>query len=150
MSTQRSSMMCIRAPVRVELTPGRMLYEFHKSQNAKRPGAVHATYLVYGTKKASDGPSASQNGTDGDIDMTSLAPEVESLTEAVPTSTLSLVPEEKLKGCFPLLPSMTTSLTRLKRPLRTMTRSLPFTSTVSGLTRQRFDATLCSLTGHDD
>jgi DNA polymerase delta subunit 3 len=77
-----------------------MLYEFHRSQNAKRPGAVHATYLVYGTKRASDGPSASQNGTDGDVDMTSSAPEVESLTEVVPTSTFSLVPEERLKGWF--------------------------------------------------
>jgi DNA polymerase delta subunit 3 len=93
-------MMCIHAEIRPDLTPVRMLYEFHRSQNAKRPGAVHATYLVYGTKRASDGPSASQNGTDGDVDMTSSAPEVESLTEVVPTSTLSLVPEKRLKGWF--------------------------------------------------
>ncbi|KAK4103514.1 hypothetical protein N658DRAFT_420672 [Parathielavia hyrcaniae] len=72
-------------------TAKQMLYEFHRSQNAKRPGAVHATYLVYGTKRAGT------RSTDGDIDMSSSAPEVESLTEDVPTSTLSLVPEERLK-----------------------------------------------------
>ncbi|KAK4238645.1 DNA polymerase subunit Cdc27 [Achaetomium macrosporum] len=78
-------------------TAKQMLYEFHRSQNAKRPGAVHATYLVYGTKIARDGPSAAQNGGEGDIEMASSPPEAESLTEVVPTSTLSLVPEERLK-----------------------------------------------------
>lgn len=76
----------------------RMLYEFHRTQNARRPGAVHATYLVYGTKKAAGGLSAGQNGADGDIDMTSSAPEVESLADTVPTLTLSLVPEARLNG----------------------------------------------------
>lgn len=80
-----------------------MLYDFHRSQNAKRPGAVHATYLVYGIKKAVDGPLTTQNGGDGDVDMTSSAPEVESLTETVPTFTLSLAPEEKLQGVLPKL-----------------------------------------------
>lgn len=75
-----------------------MLYEFHRSQNAKRPGAVHATYLVYGTKGAADGPSAAGDGADGDIEMTSSIPEVESLPDPVPTFTLSLVPEDQLKG----------------------------------------------------
>lgn len=27
-----------------------MLYDFHQQQNAKKPGTVHATYLVSGTK----------------------------------------------------------------------------------------------------
>jgi DNA polymerase delta subunit 3 len=85
-----------------------MLYEFHRSQNARRLGAVHATYLVYGTKTAADGPPAKQNGEDGDIDMTSSAPEIEYLAETVPTFTLSLVPEERLKGwsSVSLLPSL--------------------------------------------
>jgi DNA polymerase delta subunit 3 len=72
-----------------------MLFEFHRSQNAKRPGAVHATYLVYGTKNASDAP---RNSDDGDVEMSSSAPEVESLTDVVPTFTLSLIPEERLTG----------------------------------------------------
>lgn len=75
-----------------------MLYEFHRNQNAKRPGAVHATYLVYGTKKATNPPSESQDGADGDIEMSSSAMEVDSLTEVVPASVVSLVPEDQLKG----------------------------------------------------
>jgi DNA polymerase delta subunit 3 len=75
-----------------------MLYDFHRSQNAKRLGAVHATYLVYGTKMATLKPSPPQNGTDGDVEMASSPPDAEMLTEAVSTSTLSLVPEERLKG----------------------------------------------------
>lgn len=29
----------------------RMLFEFHRKQNAKKPGSVHATYLITGTEK---------------------------------------------------------------------------------------------------
>jgi DNA polymerase delta subunit 3 len=36
-----------------------MLYEFHQNQNAQKPGTVHATYLLAGTK------SKEINGTDG-------------------------------------------------------------------------------------
>ncbi|KAJ4300244.1 CDC27 protein [Collariella sp. IMI 366227] len=72
-----------------------MLYEFHRSQNAKRSGAVHATYLIFGTKKAVH--ELSQNGSDGDINMTISAPEHDSFTEAVSTSTMSLVFEERLE-----------------------------------------------------
>ena len=114
-----------------------MLYEFHRSQNAKRPGAVHATYLVYGTKTAADGPSA-RNGSDGDVEMASSAPEVESLAEVVPTSTLSLVPEEQLKGW--LSAKFCNHLTNgFKKPLRSTRRLPQFTSTVLGLTRRRLD-----------
>ena len=39
-----------------------MLYEFHRKQNAKKPGTVYATYLLTGTRKPQ--PSAAQtNGT---------------------------------------------------------------------------------------
>lgn len=69
---------------------------------------MHATYLVYGTKTAADEPPTKQNGEDGDIDMTSSAPEIEYPAEVVPTFTLSLVPEERLKGrsSVYLLPSL--------------------------------------------
>jgi DNA polymerase delta subunit 3 len=99
-----------------------MLYEFHRSQNAKSPGVVHATYLVYGTKKATDGPSTSHNGTDGDIEMASSPPEAESLAEVVPTFTMSLVPEEQLKGMLLFPGSVVILLTGVKKPLRTMKR----------------------------
>ncbi|GAB1319052.1 CDC27 protein [Madurella fahalii] len=77
-------------------TAKQMLYEFHRNQNAKRPGAVYATYLVYGITKAADEPSTARNGADGDIEMTSSMPEVETLSDVVPTFTLSLIPEEQL------------------------------------------------------
>jgi DNA polymerase delta subunit 3 len=78
---------------------GRMLYDFHKSQNGKRPGSVHATYLVYGTRKDEHGgsqPKPSQD--DNDIDMMSSMPEPEENDDPVPVLTLSLVPEDRLNG----------------------------------------------------
>ncbi|KAK4210418.1 DNA polymerase subunit Cdc27 [Rhypophila decipiens] len=75
-----------------------ILYEFHKSENGKQPGKVHATYLVYGIKNA-ESSSQVQNG-DGDIEMTSSMPEVESFDDAVPTFTLALIPEEQLKAAL--------------------------------------------------
>ncbi|KAK4651693.1 hypothetical protein QC762_601245 [Podospora pseudocomata] len=64
-----------------------MLYEFHRTQNAKRPGSVHATYLIYGVKYNTN----SQNG--GDEDM----PDADSVTDVVPVYHLHLVTEEKLR-----------------------------------------------------
>jgi len=83
-----------------------MLYDFHKSQNDRRPGAVHATYLLYGSKK----PAVSENGNDGDIEMTSSFPDTESITETAPTFSLSLIPENRLIGRAPFAiapPSLT-------------------------------------------
>ncbi|EGY20507.1 uncharacterized protein VDAG_10136 [Verticillium dahliae VdLs.17] len=67
----------------------RMLYEFHKSQNATTPGKVHATYLVYGTKSAGV-------QEDGDHEMTSSPPEMDAMGDDVPTHTLTLVHEDRL------------------------------------------------------
>lgn len=75
-----------------------MLYEFHRIQNATRPGVLHATYLVYGAKKATDEASHVRDGADDDVEMMSSPPEVGCPAEAVPTFTLSLVPEERLNG----------------------------------------------------
>jgi DNA polymerase delta subunit 3 len=41
----------------------RMLYDFHAHENAKRPGSVHATYLLVGLKRTGD-KTLSQNGTE--------------------------------------------------------------------------------------
>ncbi len=75
----------------------RMLYEFHKSQNARKPGSLHATYVVYGTKQDSPLSQTAAKG-DEDVEMSSSMPEIESIPEHVPTATLSLVPEAQLKG----------------------------------------------------
>jgi DNA polymerase delta subunit 3 len=73
-----------------------MLYEFHRTQNGKHPGSVHAAYLVYGTKKEAEAPP--KVGVDGDIEMTSSLPEPEPAEEVIPVHTLSLVQESRLKG----------------------------------------------------
>jgi len=72
-----------------------MLYDFHKTQNAKRPGAVHATYLVYGARKHVK--STPQNGADEDVEMTGSEEETVR-TSGVPTLTLAVIAEEQLKG----------------------------------------------------
>lgn len=84
--------------VSVLLILARMLYDFHASHNAKHPGGVHATYLLYGSKRLDEGKAQTRTGDDGDIDMGSSMPESEPATETVPTLTLSLVAEEDLNG----------------------------------------------------
>lgn len=74
-----------------------MLYDFHKSQNDKRPGSLHATYLVYGTKKA----PVKVEESDGDVKMTDSQSSEEMhvpFSDEVPTYTLSIVKEEQLQG----------------------------------------------------
>lgn len=75
-----------------------MLYDFHKWQNDKKPGSLHATYLVYGTAREAD-------AHDGDVEMSdSQHSEAElphaPFSDAVPTHTLSLVKEEELSGVY--------------------------------------------------
>lgn len=74
------------------LTFLRMLFEFHKWQNDKRPGTLHATYLLYGTRKK-------PNEADGDVEMTDSQSESGlPYSDDVPTATLTLVREEQLQG----------------------------------------------------
>lgn len=68
-----------------------MLYAFHKSQNDRKPGSVHATYLMYGVKRAAEKPSQAD---DGDVAM------AEEPSEHVPIYTLSIAKEEDLSGAF--------------------------------------------------
>jgi DNA polymerase delta subunit 3 len=42
-----------------------MLYDFHRKQNARKSGAVHATYLITGVQKA---PTSTTNGVQGQAD----------------------------------------------------------------------------------
>lgn len=85
----------------------RMLYDFHRQQNAKKPGAVHATYLVSGTKRKEE-PAPPNGGVkkDGDDDymqsspfMSSSIPQPEEIsTGETSVLTISLVREEELDG----------------------------------------------------
>ena len=69
-----------------------MLYDFHKYQNAQRAGSVDATYLILGVKHAKS------QQDDGDVGMSSSMPEPEPLSDAIPTSTLTLIGEGSLQG----------------------------------------------------
>ena len=70
----------------------RMLWDFHKWRNDQRPGTVHATYLVYGTRKQVD-------EQDGDVEMADSQPQNGSpFSDSTPARTLTLVKEETLQG----------------------------------------------------
>ncbi|KAF7193712.1 DNA polymerase delta subunit 3, partial [Pseudocercospora fuligena] len=98
-----------------------MLYEFHRKQNSKKPGSVHATYLLAGTKRSrlhshtdtnTEGAhSQERNDQDGDVPMNSSPPmpsssfrqpDVEqngngSTRDVVPIKSVMLVREEHLE-----------------------------------------------------
>jgi len=89
-----------------------MLYDFHRSQNGRKPGSIHATYLLCGTRKpeiasTSNGDEKVVNG-DGDVPMSNisflsssmLGQDVESEIETIPVTEVILVKEEDLEGGF--------------------------------------------------
>lgn len=56
-------------------TAKQMLYEFHRKQNAKKPGSVHATYLLTGTRIIESPPQANGGASqDEDTPMQSSPP----------------------------------------------------------------------------
>ncbi|RYC54544.1 hypothetical protein CHU98_g11662 [Xylaria longipes] len=71
-----------------------MLYDFHKWQNDKRPGTLHATYIIYGTKNRPPQPDEDVEMTDSQMSEDVDAP----FSDLVPTYTLSLVSQEQLEG----------------------------------------------------
>lgn len=91
-----------------------MLYEFHRKQNSKKPGSVHATYLITGTRKQqpqvatqANGVHSQESGEDGDTVMqsspplpSSSAPQPEEEEEdqaPISIRTVLLVKEERLE-----------------------------------------------------
>lgn len=87
-----------------------MLYDFHQKQNARKPGALHATYLVTGHKKVqqvqqSNG-TQSQDGEDSFMQsspfMSSSMPmqEDDAAEEEQKVTTVTLVQQEELERMF--------------------------------------------------
>ncbi len=91
----------------------RMLYDFHVHENAKKPGSVHATYLLAGTKKVIPKPPITnrQNGdhTEDQPMPSSPPPFTSSMlqssqdgetdeAEILSIRTITLVREESLNG----------------------------------------------------
>ena len=83
-----------------------MLYDFHQKQNAKKPGSVHATYLLTGKKRPKPSQytnsTLSQDGADSFMQsapFTSSIPEPEeAIEEIIPVTSIILVKEEDLEG----------------------------------------------------
>ncbi|KAF2217170.1 hypothetical protein CERZMDRAFT_93224 [Cercospora zeae-maydis SCOH1-5] len=83
-----------------------MLYEFHRKQNTKKPGSVHATYLVTGTKQTSTQTNGVQSQNDGEDTVMRSSPPLPSSSfqrpdedeqESVPIKTIMIVKEENLE-----------------------------------------------------
>lgn len=89
-----------------------MLYDFHNQQNSKKPGTIHATYLLSGTKRREAPPVVANGGVKQDGEdqymqsspfMSSSMPRPEEDTGESSVLTISLVREEELesKHVFP-------------------------------------------------
>jgi DNA polymerase delta subunit 3 len=83
-----------------------MLYDFHRQQNAKKPGTIHATYLLSGTKRKEE--LTTTNGAlkkDGEDDymqsspfIGSSMPQLEEGTGESSVLNITLVREEDLES----------------------------------------------------
>ena len=87
-----------------------MLYDFHQRQTLKKPGSVHATYLVDGIK------AQSANGRTGDGEdaymqstpvMSSSLSQEETEEYTIPSKSIVLVREEDLQGMHCTVPACT-------------------------------------------
>jgi DNA polymerase delta subunit 3 len=85
-----------------------MLFEFHRQQNVKKPGSVHATYLVAGTKRKPTPTTTNGNAPkDGEDEYmqsspfrSSPVPNPEEVPEDIPVLSITLVREENLEGTY--------------------------------------------------
>lgn len=84
----------------------RMLYEFHRLENLKKPNSVHATYVVIGVPNPqSQSNSQSKDANDDEFMQSSpyvgsqLEPE-DSDEEPIPVTAVMLVREQELLGAY--------------------------------------------------
>jgi DNA polymerase delta subunit 3 len=81
-----------------------MLYTFHKTQTAKDPNSVHATYFVSGIKKSDALAASGAKGKDGEDTVMDSSPfpsswaETPDLPKPKVVKTHTLVKEENLEG----------------------------------------------------
>jgi DNA polymerase delta subunit 3 len=85
-----------------------MLFEFHRQQNVKKPGSVHATYIVAGSKRNSvaatnNGSSTMKDGEDeymqrSPFRSSPIPPNQDVIVEDSPILSITLVREEDLEG----------------------------------------------------
>ncbi|KAI9789437.1 MAG: hypothetical protein M1835_001680 [Candelina submexicana] len=83
-----------------------MLFDFHYQETSKKPGSVHATYLLSGLRQPPEpSPVNGIHEKDGDDDlmqssplMSSSMPNQEEAEESIPIRSITLVKEEHLEG----------------------------------------------------
>ena len=81
-----------------------MLYDFHARQNAKKPGSIHATYLVSGVQSTKAIVNSSVAEVNEDVYMqsspfmTSSMPRQDVKEEAITVKVTTLVQEQHLNG----------------------------------------------------
>lgn len=94
------------------LTLPRMLFHFHKQQNSKKPGSIHAIYLLSGlaaaTAPAIPTQSALADGEDSYMQsspfMSSSMPQKDDEEEPLSLKHIAMCREEDLEGSAILLP----------------------------------------------
>lgn len=88
-----------------------MLYEFHRTENAKKPQSVNATYIITGVQHPPEERKPATNGTararDGDDEVMQSSPflsssmpqqDVDAAEEPVRRTSVLLVREEDMEG----------------------------------------------------
>lgn len=83
-----------------------MLYDFHRKQNSKKPGSVHATYLISGSKRPATVTKSQANHAGGNSTVPSSPPlpsssfhkPEEQEREVAPVHTITIVREEHLEA----------------------------------------------------
>lgn len=82
-----------------------MLHDFYQQENSRKPGSVHATYLLLGTRQPLSANGDSQRATEDAALPSSSAPrspvvKQESVQTGVMTISMTLVKEEDLERTF--------------------------------------------------
>ncbi|KAJ9296529.1 hypothetical protein DTO271G3_5227 [Paecilomyces variotii] len=80
-----------------------MLYDFHRSENAKKTQSVNATYVITGVQKPPEKPATNGHAKDGDDEVMQSSPFMSSMPqpevaeEEIRTTSMILVREEDLE-----------------------------------------------------
>ncbi|KAJ5812946.1 DNA polymerase subunit Cdc27 [Penicillium robsamsonii] len=92
----------------------RILFEFHRNENAKKPQTVHATYVISGIQKAPE-PAPTNGHADNDDDMMESSPYLPSSmpnqdadSDSIRTTSIVLAREEDLEDAKSTFQSIST------------------------------------------
>jgi DNA polymerase delta subunit 3 len=94
----------IRSGINIDTPLHRILYEFHRNENAKKPQTVHATYVISGIQKAPE-PAPTNGHADDEDEMMqsspylpSSMPNQDATSDSIRTASIVLAREEDLEG----------------------------------------------------